>query len=84
MAKLTKDDIVQICSIYSWNPSDTQFSKIIEEITTLVERGRKIDNVELHDIILKYCPATQFYCVEGVDNSDINTLLLLAMKNQGK
>lgn len=84
MTKLTKDDISQICSVYSWNPSADQLSSIIEEITNLVEQGKKLSKSECQSIISRHCPDAQFLLLEGVDNSDINTLLALAMKKQGR
>lgn len=71
-----KKSLEQTCSIIEWNPSSPQLLKIAGLLATR-RPARKSD---ADTVISQVCPGTRFLLTEGVDNSDLNTLL--AMANQ--
>ncbi|MDD2468331.1 MAG: hypothetical protein PHI97_30495 [Desulfobulbus sp.] len=56
-------------------PSEEQLSKIKRDIHAIY----KPTNSDWHRIIVKYCPKAGSYHYSGLDNSDLNTLLSLAI-----
>lgn len=74
-----KEDLERICSIYSWSPSDGELVSIKNEIERLLKEGIEIGRNDLNIIIGKYCTNAITCITEGVDNSDLNTLLAIAI-----
>lgn len=71
-----KTEIENTCLIASWNPSQEQIERIISEIA-----HKKPASVnEATGIVASVCPDTIFMSMEGVDNSDVRTLLALAIQ----
>lgn len=71
-----KNEIEKTCLIASWNPSQEQIGIIISEIA-----HKKPASVnEAAGIVASVCPDTIFISMEGVDESDVRTLLALAIQ----
>ncbi|WP_421183358.1 hypothetical protein [Aeromonas dhakensis] len=71
-----KIEIEKSCKIVSWNPSQQQLEKIAIEI----ELTKPTSAGQVEGIVASVCPGTTFMCLEGVDNSDVRTLLALAIQ----
>lgn len=75
-----KVEIENACSIVSWDPSHKQIEMIINEIAQ--KRPNSVN--EIVGIVASVCPDTTYACMEGIDNSDIRTLLALAIQTSNK
>ncbi|EJI1394756.1 hypothetical protein NDL37_004523 [Vibrio parahaemolyticus] len=63
--------------ITKWSPTTDQLEEIVNRIKTLKGRAEKSDIARIvHDVVGSY----ECMCLEGVDNTDLTTLLLLATK----
>lgn len=71
-----KVEIEKSCRIVSWNPSQRQ----LEEIARKIQLAKPKSASQVESIVVSVCPDTTFMCLEGVDNSDIRTLLALAIQ----
>lgn len=71
-----KIEIEKLCEIASWNPSQQQLEEIANEISRI--KPKNIN--EIGGIVTSVCPGTTFICLEGIDNSDVRTLLALAIQ----
>jgi hypothetical protein len=68
------------CRIVKWTPTDYQISLIFSDFSKRIDKGETLSISDCQGIILKYCPDSQFMFFDSVDNSDLNTLIILAMK----
>ncbi len=77
MTKMTdlKTAIAEVCTIAKWNPTQEQLNSIALEII----RTKPNSASDVEAIVAKECPDTIFLVMEGIDNSDIRTLLSLAI-----
>ena len=73
-------ELKKICRIYEWNPSPQQLISIRDEVKKRIQKGERLDLSSCQQIISKHCPSARLVVTEGVDNSDLNTLLMLALK----
>ena len=64
------------CKIIAWNPTTSQLHKIATQLAN--SKVRKKDDVTA--IISSVCPNTRFLALEGIDNSDLRALLVLAIQ----
>ncbi len=62
------------CSIAHWSPSDSN----LREIARRLDRSRPKSRADAARIVIEVCPGTIFAVMEGIDNSDLRTLLALA------
>ncbi len=63
-------------------PNQKQLVCIKEDVNTLIENGIEPTIVDLADIVKKHCPKTGKYFYKGIDNSDLITLLKLAVEKE--
>jgi hypothetical protein len=75
-----KKELENICNIYSWNPSNIQLFAICKDVAELSASGREASKSDLENIILSHIKDVRFLALEGVDNTDLKMLLLLATK----
>jgi hypothetical protein len=61
-------------------PTPEQLNKIKNELRSIINSGRKISHVEFRDVVLKYCRKGLLLALDSVDNSDLDTILMLALK----
>lgn len=62
------------CRIARWSPSDSDLKEIARRISIF----RPDSPSDAASIVNKVCPNTLFSVMEGLDNSDLRTLLALA------
>lgn len=75
MNRKFKTELEVACKIAWWNPSDEQLYKIAQYIKNNPD---KIDSINVY--ICQICDGVLFQSFEGVDNSDLNCLIALAIK----
>ncbi|WP_061945128.1 hypothetical protein [Collimonas pratensis] len=68
------------CKIYKWNPSDEELQGIAAEIAHLAVTVANIDRDTLVGVVTRHAKVDSFLLTEGIDNSDLKTLLLLATR----
>ncbi|MCH5532403.1 hypothetical protein L6205_25050 [Pseudomonas syringae pv. syringae] len=60
-------------------PTDAQLANIKAAIKQIKDFGRTATQADLADVVKKYCPGVGEWIYKGADNSDLNTLLALAL-----
>lgn len=74
-----KKELESLLNITNWSPSDEQLGLIANRLRRLRGRPTKAD---VESIVLEVVGTYQCFFLEGVDNSDLTTLLLLATKSE--
>ena len=74
-----KRELEMLCGIAEWNPSEHELLIISEEINTLYLKNKIKSLVEVKSIVHKHFPKAFYRLSEGVDNSDLRTLIKLAL-----
>lgn len=64
------------CSIIAWNPTALQLQQIAKQLL----KDSAIANSDLNGIISSVCPNATFLVTEGIDNSDLRTLIAMAIQ----
>ncbi|MDP8078976.1 hypothetical protein [Phocoenobacter skyensis] len=76
-----KKQLEEILFITNWSPTESELLEISRRINQLNQNVSKTDIAKIvYDIVGSYESMT----MEGVDNSDLTTLLKLATKTTGK
>jgi len=76
-----KKELEAALSITDWSPSDSDLYEIARRIKSLRQTPSKIDIKKIvHDVVGSY----ECMAMEGIDNTDLTTLLLMATKTTGK
>lgn len=70
-----KSHLEKLFKIAYWNPTTSQ----LKQIANVCTKNTSVD--DLHAIVTTVCPDTIFVSQEGIDNSDIRTLLALAIQS---
>jgi len=65
--------------IHRWKPTDTQLQLIASAIKRRLAIHSPTD-IDVLEIVRKYANIESFFIMDGVDHSDLKTLLLLATK----
>lgn len=68
------------CNLINWSPTSSQLNAIQKEIEQAIANGKKLSRSDCQHIVVKHCGSTEMMVLGGVDNSDLNTLLSLAVK----
>lgn len=66
-----------------WEPTEAQLSSIKATIARITQAGRNPTDEDWHSAIVSACPGAGRHRYSGVDNSDLNTLLALALLAAG-
>ena len=74
--KKLKESIEAVALIHKWNPTPIQLLKIAKNISVSGADGKD----DLEKIVAVVCPDASFTALEGIDNSDLRTLVALAIK----
>jgi hypothetical protein len=69
-----RDSLEQTCRIARWSPSKGELKEIARRIA--VTQAMSLEKAA--SVVIAVCPDTLFSVMEGVDNSDLRTLLALA------
>lgn len=70
-----KKHLEQLCGIAAWNPTTAQ----LEEIARRIKTEGVQDVAAVQGIVQTVYPGATYFALEGVDNSDVRTLLALAI-----
>lgn len=73
--KLNKQQIESIFLIASWSPSPSDIAKINERLGKALQGGESITTTSGQSIVSTVCPDALLIVREGIDNSDLNTML---------
>ena len=79
MKKTLEDFLRDQCNLIDWTPSTEQLNNIEKEINEALKEGKKLSKTECQHIVVKHCGSTRMLVTKGADNSDLNTLLALAL-----
>ena len=69
-----REHLEQSLKIVSWSPTDAQ----LRGIALRLAMPPATDVARVHEVVNQVCPGTRFISEEGLDNSDLRTLLALA------
>ena len=61
-------------------PTPQQIQSISLEIRQLHRYGVPLDLAKWHEVVKKHCPSTGTWAYRGLDNSDLKSLLTLALQ----
>lgn len=73
-----KNLLVQALGPILWDPSASQLRAIADELARTPVSA--LSEFQYKLIIKRHCPNALFYSAEGLDNSDINTMLKMAIQ----
>ena len=75
-----KKELEAILLITDWSPSESDLHEIARRIKSLSQTATKSDIEKIvYDVVGSY----ECMALEGIDNSDLTTLLLMATKTTG-
>ena len=66
------------CKVASWSPTPAQLLEIAIAIREQAQSAKPLTVSRLQTIIIEKSPGVRFHLLEGADNSDLATLLVLA------
>jgi hypothetical protein len=61
-------------------PTDVQLALICAEINQIIQSGKNPTEKDWTNAVIRHCPQAGKYSYSGIDNSDLNTLLALAIQ----
>lgn len=62
-------------------PSESQLNMIKQEIVDIIVSGKMPTKNDWRIAVFKHCPKSGFHKYAGIDNSDLNALLVQAMSS---
>ena len=68
------------CNLIDWNPTQQQLEAIKKDIDAAIASGKILSRTECQHIVVKHCGSTKMFLTKGADNSDLNALLAMAVK----
>lgn len=68
------------CDLINWKPTQQQLFSIKKEIDDAIRNGQRLSKSDCQHIVTKHCGPTEMMIFSSVDNSDLNTLLALAVQ----
>ena len=71
-----KKALEDACSIIAWNPTSSQLQQIAKQLV----KYSAITKGDVTGIVSGVCPNSKFLAAEGIDNSDLRTLIALAIQ----
>ncbi|MEZ8096565.1 hypothetical protein ACED51_20880 [Photobacterium swingsii] len=72
--------IVTTVGVALGEPTPYQLERIKVDLQNIIQSGRKVDHGELSRVVYKYCRRGPLVCLDSVDNSDLDTVLMLALR----
>jgi hypothetical protein len=69
------------CGIENWHPTAQQMAAIEKDINEVIRSGKTLSRNDCQKIVVKHCGSVRMLMLKSVDNSDLNTLLALAIKS---
>lgn len=75
-----KNQLERICHIAKWNPSTNQLLSIREDLRKTSNSRGRLTAGDVESIVVRRVPDAIFAILDGVDNSDLKSLLLIALQ----
>ncbi|MGX9460401.1 hypothetical protein ACWXWU_04050 [Shewanella sp. A14] len=79
MSKNLEGFLRDTCGLEDWHPTTQQLAAIEKDINEAIRSGKTLSRTECQHIVGKHCGSVRMLVTKSVDNSDLNTLLALAM-----
>lgn len=67
------------CNLIDWHPTLQQLENIKNDIEWLLKSGKTLSRSDCQNIVVRHCGSTRMLLTKGLDNSDLNTLLAMAI-----
>ncbi|WP_369921940.1 hypothetical protein AB8E32_07025 [Marinomonas polaris] len=80
MSKNLEEFLRDTCGIENWHPTAQQLAAIEKDINEAIRSGKTLSRTECQHIVAKHCGSVRMLMLKSADNSDLNTLLALAIK----
>jgi len=80
MSKSLEDFLRDTCGLEDWHPTAQQLAAIEKDINDAIRSGKKLSRTDCQHIVSKHCGSVRVFLIKSADNSDLNTLLTLAIK----
>lgn len=80
MSKSLEEFLRDACGLESWYPTAQQIAAIEKDINEAIRNGKILSRTICQNIVIKHCGSVRMLMLKSVDNSDLNTLLALAIK----
>jgi len=61
-------------------PTTEQLDNIKRDLQIIIDSGQKVSDSTFRRVVLKYCREGLLFILNSVDNSDLDTILMLALK----
>jgi hypothetical protein len=72
------------CQLENWHPTPSQLASIKQDILTAIRSGKTLSRTDCQHIVVRHCGSARMLLQKGVDNSDLNSLLIQAIEQAGK
>lgn len=80
MNKNLEEFLRNTCGLEDWHPTTQQLVAIEKDINDAIKSGKRLSRTECQRLVSKYCGSVRMLLLKSADNSDLNTLLALAIK----
>lgn len=84
MSKKLEGFLRNHCNLIDWSPTPEQLGRIKADIETSLSEGKTLSRSDCQHIVVKHCGSTRMFVTKGADNSDLNTLLVMALASVKK
>lgn len=84
MSDNLEDFLRSHCNLIDWRPTSAQLEKIKSDIEASLASGKILSRTDCQNIVVKHCGSTRMFLTKGADNSDLNTLLAMAIASVAK
>lgn len=75
-----KKDLERLCKIHKWSPTNEQLRAIKADLQRHNLSGMQLTEADVLGIISRHVDDVSHYILDGIDNSDYRTALLMALK----
>lgn len=75
-----KTQLERICHISKWSPSTNQLLSIREDLRKTISSRGRLTAGDVEGIVARRVPDAIYAMLDGVDNSDLKALLLIALQ----
>ena len=75
-----KTQLKRICHISKWSPSVGQLLSIREDLKKTISSRGRLTAGDVENIVARRVPDAIYVMLDGVDNSDLKALLLIALQ----
>ncbi|MCY1251088.1 hypothetical protein D9M72_648080 [compost metagenome] len=75
-----KTQLERICHISKWSPSNHQLLSIGDDLRKTISSRGRLTAGDVESIVVRRVPDAIYAMLDGVDNSDLKALLLIALQ----